>query len=129
MNRQWSPEIREIGEQIVGLTLKKAKELSDYIREVHGIESFTGGVDFKPPEKEAEKAPEKTEFAVKHTGFDAAKKINLIKVMREITGLGLKEAKDLVEGPARVIRENLSKDEAEALKKKLEEAGGQVTLE
>jgi len=76
----------------------------------------------------AEKPAEKTEFTVSLDGFDAAKKINVIKVVREITGLGLKEAKDLVEGAPKPVKENISKDEAEALKKKLEDGGAKVSL-
>jgi len=73
-------------------------------------------------------AEEKTEFTVTLTGFDAAKKINIIKVVREVTSLGLKEAKDLVEGKPKPVKENISKDEAEALKKKLEEGGAKVEI-
>ena len=76
----------------------------------------------------AEAPAAKTEFAVNLDGFDAAKKINVIKVVREITGLGLKEAKDLVEGAPKPVKENISKDEAEALKKKLEDGGAKVEL-
>jgi len=74
-------------------------------------------------------APEaKTEFTVSLDGFDPAKKINVIKVVREITGLGLKEAKDLVEGAPKAVKENIAKEEAEALKKKLEDGGAKVSL-
>jgi large subunit ribosomal protein L7/L12 len=73
-------------------------------------------------------AEEKTEFTVTLTGFDAAKKINIIKVVREVTALGLKEAKDLVEAAPKAIKEAVSKDEAAAIKKKFEEAGAQVEV-
>jgi large subunit ribosomal protein L7/L12 len=73
-------------------------------------------------------AEEKTEFTVTLTGFDAAKKINIIKVVREVTSLGLKEAKDLVESAPKAIKEAVSKDEAAAIKKKFEEAGAQVEV-
>ena len=76
----------------------------------------------------AEKPAEKTEFTPVLESYDAAKKINVIKVVREITQLGLKEAKDLVEGAPKPVKENVSKDEAEAIKKKLEEGGGKVTI-
>ena len=76
----------------------------------------------------AEKPAEKTEFTVQLDGFDAAKKINVIKVVREITGLGLKEAKDLVEGAPKPVKENISKDEAEKFKKQLEDGGAKVSL-
>jgi ribosomal protein L7/L12 len=79
------------------------------------------GVEYVPP-------PPPTEYTVQLDGFDAAKKINVIKVVREITGLGLKEAKDFVEGAPTLIKENLSTAEAEALKEMLEEAGAKVSL-
>jgi large subunit ribosomal protein L7/L12 len=71
---------------------------------------------------------EKTEFTVMLEGFDAAKKINVIKVVREITGLGLKEAKELVEGSPKPVKENISKDEAEKFKKQLEDGGAKASL-
>ena len=73
-------------------------------------------------------AEEKTEFTVTLTGFDAGKKINIIKVVREVTALGLKEAKDLVESAPKTIKEAVSKDEAAAIKKKFEEAGAKVEV-
>jgi large subunit ribosomal protein L7/L12 len=73
-------------------------------------------------------AEEKTEFTVTLTGFDATKKINIIKVVREVTSLGLKEAKDLVESAPKAIKEAIPKDEAEAIKKKFEEAGAKVEI-
>ena len=76
----------------------------------------------------AEKPAEKTEFTVQLDGFDAAKKINVIKVVREITGLGLKEAKDLVEGAPKPVKEGVNKDEAAKIKKQLEEAGATVEV-
>ena len=75
-----------------------------------------------------EKPAEKTEFTVQLDGFDAAKKINVIKVVREITGLGLKEAKDLVEGSPKPVKENVSKEDAEKIKKQLEDGGAKVSL-
>ena len=127
MDKQWSPEIVEIGERIVGLSLRGARELGDYLREVHGIEPAGSSVqilDLPLPEK----PPEKTEFTVQIDAFDQAKKIALIKVVREITGLGLKEAKDLVENPPKPVKMSLPKAEAEALKKTLEENGATVSL-
>jgi large subunit ribosomal protein L7/L12 len=70
----------------------------------------------------------KTEFTVQLDGFDAAKKINVIKVVRELTGLGLKEAKDLVEGAPKPIKENIPKEEAEKIKKQLEDGGAKVSI-
>src|SRR6266540_4081325 len=129
--RQWSPEITDLGDRIVALTVAKAVELGDYLEERHGIKPAAGGVMMAAPvgpAAAAEKPAEKTEFTVQLDGFDPAKKINVIKVVREITGLGLKEAKDLVEGSPKAVKENVSKDEAESIKKKLEDGGAKVSL-
>jgi len=129
--RVWSSEIKDIGDKIVALTVAKAVELGDYMEEVHKIKPAASAVAAVGPvggPVVAEKPAEKTEFTVQLDGFDAAKKINVIKVVREITGLGLKEAKDLVEGSPKPVKENISKDEAEALKKKLEDGGAKVSL-
>jgi large subunit ribosomal protein L7/L12 len=132
--RTWSADVKEIGDKIAALTITKAVELKDYLKDVHKIEPAAGGVVMAAGPAAgggaaaAEKPPEKTEFTVQLDGFDAAKKINVIKVVREITGLGLKEAKDLVEGSPKPVKENISKDEAEALKKKLEDGGAKVSL-
>jgi large subunit ribosomal protein L7/L12 len=132
--RTWSADVKEIGDKIAALTITKAVELKDYLKDVHKIEPAAGGVVMAAGPAAgggaaaAEKPPEKTEFTVQLDGFDAAKKINVIKVVREITGLGLKEAKDLVEGAPKPVKENISKDEAEALKKKLEDGGAKVSL-
>ena len=127
----WAPDITELGDKIVALTVGKAVELGDYLEKKHGIKpAASGGVIMAGPggPGPSEKPAEKTEFTVSLDGFDAAKKINVIKVVREITGLGLKEAKDLVEGAPKPVKENISKDEAEALKKKLEDGGAKVSL-
>jgi large subunit ribosomal protein L7/L12 len=132
--RSWSAEVKDLGDKIAALTITKAVELKDYLKEVHKIEPAGGGVVMAAGPvgggggAVAEKPAEKTEFTVSLDGFDAAKKINVIKVVREITGLGLKEAKDLVEGAPKAVKENVSKDEAEALKKKLEDGGAKVSL-
>jgi len=132
--RTWSPEITDIGDKIAALTITRAVELKDYLKEVHKIEPAAGGVVMAAGPgggagAAAVEAPAaKTEFTVSLDGFDAAKKINVIKVVREITGLGLKEAKDLVEGAPKAVKENVSKDEAEAIKKKLEDGGAKVSL-
>jgi large subunit ribosomal protein L7/L12 len=131
--RQFSPSTVELGSKIVELTLKQAKELSDYLAEVHGIEPAAGGaVVMAAPTAGGEaggpaKAAEKTEFDVILEGF-GDKKIGVIKVVRAATGLGLKEAKDLVEGLPAKLKEGLSKEEAEKFKKELEEAGGTVSI-
>jgi large subunit ribosomal protein L7/L12 len=130
--RQWAADIKDIGDKIAALTVSKAVELGDYLEEVHKIKPAAGGVAMVAPGPQAtavaEKPAEKTEFTVQLDGFDAAKKINVIKVVREITGLGLKEAKDLVEGAPKPVKENISKDEAEKFKKQLEDGGAKVSL-
>lgn len=130
--RTWSPEITELGDKIVALTVARAVELGNYLEEEHGIKPAAGVAAAVGPgaagPAEVVKPVEKTEFTVQLDGFDAAKKINVIKIVREITGLGLKEAKDLVEGFPKPVKENISKEEAEALKKKLEEGGAKVSL-
>ena len=128
----FADDIVALGDKIAGLTIVKAVELKDYLKEKYKIEPAAGGVVMAAgggggaaaPEKPAEK----TEFTPVLASYDAAKKINVIKVVREITGLGLKEAKDLVEGAPKPVKENISKDEAEAIKKKLEEGGAKVEL-
>ena len=128
--REFSPLSIEMGEKIVGLTLKQAKELSDYLEQVHGIKPAAGGAVMMaaPADGGAAAAPpEKTEFDVVLEGF-GDKKIGVIKVVRAVTGLGLKEAKDLVEGVPAKVKEGLSKEDAEKLKRELEEAGGTVSI-
>ncbi len=130
--REFSVLSKELGDKIVGLTLKEAKELSDYLEEVHGIKPAAGGaVMMAAPAGEgggaAAAAAEKTEFDVILEGF-GDKKIGVIKVVRAATGLGLKEAKDLVEAIPGKIKEGISKEDAEKLKKELEEAGGTVSI-
>lgn len=128
----YAPEIKDLGEKIVSLTLGKAVELADYLEKVHNIKPAAGGAVVMAAAgggAAAEAAPAKTEFTVVLDGVIAAdKKISIIKVVREITGLGLKEAKDLVEGAPKNVKENIAKDEAEIVKKKLEDAGAKVSL-
>lgn len=129
--RQFATLTQELGEKIVGLTLKEAKELSDYLEEVHGIKPAAGGaVMMAAPaagEGGAPAAVEKTEFDVVLDSF-GGNKIAVIKVVRAATSLGLKEAKDLVEGVPAKVKEALSKEDAEKLKKELEEAGATVSI-
>lgn len=131
-DKNWSEEIKGIGDKIVGLTLMQAKELADYLKEVHGIEPAAGGaVMVAGPAAgaapAAAAAEEKTSFTVVLKGF-GDKKIQVIKEIRALTGLGLKEAKDLVEGAPKPVKEGLSKEEAEAVKKQLVDAGAEVEL-
>ena len=129
---EYSAATKKLGDEIVGLTLKQAKELSDYLKDVHGIEPAAGGgVVMAMPGGGGggggEAAVEKTEFDVVLEGF-GDKKIGVIKVVRQATGLGLKEAKDLVEGVPSKVKEGLSKADAEKLKKELEEAGATCSI-
>jgi large subunit ribosomal protein L7/L12 len=120
-------DLKQLAEQIVGLTLLQAQELKTILKDEYGIEPAAGGaVVVAGPAAAAEAAEEKTEFDVvlKDAG---ANKINVIKEVRGITGLGLKEAKDLVEAGGKV-KEGVAKADAEAMKKKLEEAGAKVEL-
>lgn len=127
---EFSDVTKELGDKIVGLTLKEAKELSDYLKDVHGIEPAAGGAVMMagPAGGEgAAAAEEKTEFDVVLEGF-GDKKIGVIKVVRTATGLGLKEAKDLVESAPSKVKEGVSKEDAEKLKTELEEAGATVSI-
>lgn len=117
---------KELGDKIVGLTLLEAKKVVDYLKEVHNIEPAGGGaVMMAAPAGDdgPAAAVEKTEFDVVLTG-DGGNKIPVIKVVRAATGLGLKEAKDLVEGAPKAVKEGLSKEDAEKLKSEIEGAGG-----
>lgn len=128
-----APEIKELGDRLAGLTLKQAVEIANYLKEAHGIEAAAGGaVVVAGPGGGAAGGAAPAEEA--KTSFDVVlksagdKKIQVIKVVRSATGLGLKEAKDLVEGAPKTVKENLPKEEAEKLKKELEEQGGTVEL-
>ena len=120
-------DLKKLAEEIVGLTLLQAQELKTILKDEYGIEPAAGGaVMMAGPAAAAEAVEEKTEFDVVLTDA-GANKINVIKEVRAITGLGLKEAKDLVEAGGKV-KEAAAKDEAEELKKKLEAAGAKVEL-
>ncbi len=120
-------DLNKLAEEIVGLTLLQAQELKTILKDKYGIEPAAGGaVMMAGPAAVAEVAEEKTEFDV--VLIEAgAQKINVIKEVRAITGLGLKEAKDLVEAGGKV-KEGVNKADAEAVKKKLEDAGAKVEL-
>lgn len=132
--REFSAGTKELGDKIVGLTLKAAKELSDYLDEVHGIKPAAGGgMMMAAPAGgggaggAAEPVAEKTEFDVVLESF-GDNKIGVIKVVRAATGLGLKEAKDLVESAPTKVKEGISKADAEKLVKELEEAKAKVSI-
>jgi large subunit ribosomal protein L7/L12 len=121
-------DLNKLAEEIVGLTLLQAQELKTILKDKYGIEPAAGGAVMMAagPAAAAEAVEEKTEFDVVLT--DAGpNKINVIKEVRTITGLGLKEAKDLVEAGGKV-KEGANKSDAETIKKKLEEAGAKVEL-
>ncbi len=123
-------EIKSLGDKIADLTLKQAKSLSDYLKDEYEIEPAAGGgVMMAGPMPGAEAAVEEvqTEFDVVLTSF-GEKKIGVIKEVRAATGLGLKEAKEAVEAVPSKIKEGVSKEEAEALKAKLEDAGAAVEI-
>ena len=120
-----SEKITAMIEEIKGLTVLELSELVHALEEVFGVSAAAMAA---PAAAAAPAAEEKTEFDVVLTGFDAAQKIKVIKVIREVMGLGLAEAKAAVEGAPTTMKEALSKEDAEALKKQVEEAGGKVEL-
>ena len=120
--------IQELGDKLAGLSLKDAVELGKYMKDTYGIEAAAGGaVMMAGPAAAAPVAEEKTSFDVvlKEAGGN---KIAVIKIVREVTGLGLKEAKDMVDGAPKAIKQGLSKEDADKLKKSLEEQGAKVEL-
>jgi|SRR5438876_1655050 len=130
----FAADVMDLGDKIAALTIVKAVELKEYLKEKYKIEPAAGGVVMAGGAaagggaEVAAKPAEQTEFTVVLAGYDAAKKINVIKVVRELTGLGLKEAKDLVEGAPKPVKENVSKDDAAKFKKQLEDGGAKVEI-
>lgn len=120
-------DVKDLAEQLVNLTVKEANELADFLEEEYGIEPATGGAVVAAGAGEDGGEEEQTEFDVVLTG-PGDKKIAVIKEVRSITGLGLKEAKELVDNAPNPVKETVSKEEAEDLKSKLEEAGAEVEL-
>ena len=122
-------DIKALAEQLVNLTVKEVNELATVLKEEYGIEPAAAAVAVAagPGAAAAPAEEEKTEFNVELTEA-GAEKVKVIKVVREITGLGLKEAKDLVDGAPKMLKEGASKEEAEEIKKKVEEVGAKVTL-
>lgn len=123
-------DIKALGDQLVELTVKEVTELASYLKETHGIEPAAAAVVAGPAAGGSGGAP----AAAEKTNFDVvlkapgANKLQIVKLVKELTGLGLKEAKDLVDGAPKTIKEGLPKDEAENLKKQLTEAGAEVEL-
>jgi large subunit ribosomal protein L7/L12 len=123
------PQVKDIADKVAGFTLKQAVDFKNYMKEAYGIEPAAGGAVVMAASGggEAAAAVEKTEFdVVLESAGD--KKIQVIKVVREATGLGLKEAKDLVDGAPKPVKEKVSKADADALKAKLEESGAKVVI-
>lgn len=125
-------DIKQLGDKIVGLTLKQAVDLAAYLKDTYNIEPAAGGAVMMAggggggaAAAPAEEAKTTFDVVLKAAGD---KKIQVIKEVRTATGLGLKEAKDLVEGAPKVVKENLTKDDAEKLKKALEDQGATVEL-
>ncbi len=122
-------DIKALGDQLVELTVKEVNELASYLKETYGIEPAAAAVAAAPAGGAGggAAAEEKTNFDVvlKAAG---ANKLQIVKLVKELTGLGLKEAKDMVDGAPKTIKEGLPKDEAENLKKQLTEAGAEVEL-
>tara|TARA_R110000823_G_scaffold69550_2_gene160834 strand:+ start:291 stop:662 length:372 start_codon:yes stop_codon:yes gene_type:complete len=120
-------DLKQFAEQLVNLTVKEVNELATILKDEYGIEPAAAAVVVSGGAGAGEAAEEKTEFTVvlKEAG---ASKLAVVKAVKELTGLGLKEAKDLVDGAPSNIKEGVAKDEAEGLKKSLEEAGAVVEL-
>jgi len=126
--KEFTAEIKELGDKIVALTLKEAVDLADYLKTEHGIEPAAGGaVMMAGPAAAAEEAEEQTAFDVilKDIGD---KKIQVIKAVRALTSLGLKEAKALVDEAPKAVKEAVSKEEADEARSQLEEAGATVEI-
>ena len=123
-----SEKITALIEEVKALTVLELSELVKALEEEFGVSAAAMAAPAAGAGAAAEAVEEKTEFDVVLTGFDAAAKIKVIKAVREITGLGLAEAKAVVEGAPKALKEAVSKDEAEEMKKKLEEAGAKVEL-
>lgn len=131
MSTEVSASIKELGDKLAGLSLKDAVDLGKYLKDAYGIEAAAGGgvvMAAAGGGAAAPKAEEKTSFNVVLKAVDAAKKIGVIKVVRELTGLGLAEAKAFVDAPGKAVKEGVSKEDAEKMKKSLTEAGATVDL-
>jgi large subunit ribosomal protein L7/L12 len=128
--KTFEAKISKLGDDLAGLTLKDAVDLADYMKQTYGIEPAAGGAVMMAGPGAGDGAAaveEQTEFDVILEGA-GDKKIQVIKVVREATGLGLKEAKDLVDGAPKAVKEKVSKADADALKAKLEESGAAVSI-
>ena len=123
-----APAIKELGDKIASLSLKEAVDLKDYLKDAYGLEPAAGGaVMVASGGGGDEEVEEQTAFDVVLTGA-GDKKIQVIKVVREVTALGLKEAKELVDSAPKAIKEGISKEDADALAEKLKEQGAEVEI-
>ena len=120
-------DVTKLAEELVNLTVKEVKELADVLKDTYGIEPAAAAVVAGPAAGGAEEAAAQTEFAV-FLNAAGGQKLGVVKLVKELTGLGLKEAKDLVDSAPAAIKEGVSKEDAEAMKAKLEEAGADVEL-
>ena len=124
-------DVKALGDQLVELTVKEVNELAEYLKETHGIEPAAAAAVMAGPAagggEGGEAAEAKTEFDVVLKSPGGAK-LAIVKLVKELTGLGLKEAKELVDSAPSTVKEGVAKDEAEGLKKQLEEAGAEVEL-
>ncbi|MEP2771266.1 MAG: 50S ribosomal protein L7/L12 [Fulvivirga sp.] len=123
-------DVKALGDQLVELTVKEVNELAEYLKEEHGIEPAAAAAVVAGPAAGGEggdAGEEKSEFDVILKSPGGAK-LAIVKLVKELTGLGLKEAKELVDGAPSAVKEGVAKDEAEGLKKQLEEAGAEVEL-
>ena len=125
--KSFDAKITKLGDEIAGLTLKEAVDLTDYMKDAYGIEPAAGGAVMVAAGGDEGGAAEQTEFDVILEAV-GDKKIQVIKSVREATGLGLKEAKELVDNAPKAIKEKVSADEAEELKKALEESGATIAV-
>jgi large subunit ribosomal protein L7/L12 len=126
---EFSADAKNLGDQIVALTLKQAKEVSDYLEQEHGIKAAAGGgVMVAAPSGEAAEAAEvQTEFDVILTGF-GDKKLDVVKIVKTITGASLMESKKMVESCPATLKEGVSKEDADKVKADVEGAGGSVEV-
>ncbi len=126
--KEFSGEVKDLGEKIVNLSVKEAQSLADYLKDTYGIEPAGGGAVMMAAggaEAEAEEAPTIFDVVLLEAG---SSKINVIKVVRAATQVGLKDAKELVDSAPKPVKESISKEDAEKLQKELEEAGAKVEL-
>lgn len=120
-------DLKKFADDLVNLTVKEVNELAKILEEEYGIKPAAAAVAVAAPAAEGAKVEEKTAFDVilKNAG---AQKLQIVKMVKELTGLGLKEAKELVDGAPKELKQGVTKDEAEALKKQLEESGAEVEI-